>query len=52
MPIDVHAHYVPAGLVDTLAREADRYGISLVETTPGCHALAFAYGLRGRPFFA
>ena len=51
MPIDVHAHYIPAGLIDTLERHAGRYGLSLVETEPGCHALQFAYGLRVRPFF-
>jgi aminocarboxymuconate-semialdehyde decarboxylase len=52
MPIDVHAHYVPSGLVETLAREGSRYGISLVETEPACHAVRFAYGMTLRPFFA
>jgi aminocarboxymuconate-semialdehyde decarboxylase len=52
MPIDVHAHYVPSALVSTLEREGSRYGISLVETEPACHALRFAYGLTLRPFFA
>ncbi|MBI1737465.1 MAG: amidohydrolase [Candidatus Rokubacteria bacterium] len=51
MPIDVHAHYIPASLVETLEREGARYGISVVETAPACHALHFAYGLRVRPFF-
>lgn len=51
MAIDVHAHYIPAALIETLEREAARYGISLVRTAPGCHALQFAYGLRVRPFF-
>jgi aminocarboxymuconate-semialdehyde decarboxylase len=52
MPIDVHAHYVPATVVERLQREGARYGISVVETEPACHALRFAYGLRVRPFFA
>jgi aminocarboxymuconate-semialdehyde decarboxylase len=52
MPIDVHAHYVPAGLLERLAREASRYGLSLVETEPACHAVRFAYGGTLRPFFA
>lgn len=52
MPIDVHAHYVPPALVERLQREGSRYGVSVVETEPACHALHFAYGLRLRPFFA
>ena len=52
MPIDVHAHYVPATVTQTLEREASRYGISLVETEPACHAVRFAYGVTLRPFFA
>lgn len=52
MAIDVHAHYVPREVVETLQREGSRYGIAVVETEPACHALSFAYGLRVRPFFA
>jgi aminocarboxymuconate-semialdehyde decarboxylase len=52
MPIDVHAHYVPAGLLARLEREGSRYGLSLVETEPACHAVRFAYGVTLRPFFA
>src|SRR5262245_25132091 len=52
MPIDVHAHYVPRSLVETLEKEGSRFGISLVETEPGCPSLRFAYGLQIRPFFA
>ncbi|MGH7391178.1 MAG: amidohydrolase family protein [Candidatus Rokuibacteriota bacterium] len=52
MPIDVHAHYVPPGFVERLQREGSRYGVSVVETEPACHALHFAHGLRLRPFFA
>ncbi len=52
MPIDVHAHYVPPSIIETLEREGSRYGISLVETEPACHAVRFAYGVTLRPFFA
>jgi aminocarboxymuconate-semialdehyde decarboxylase len=52
MPIDVHAHYVPGTVMDTLHREAGRYGLSLVETQPACHAIRFPYGVTLRPFFA
>ena len=52
MPIDVHAHYVPSTVMDTLQREGARYGISLVETEPACHAIRFPYGVTLRPFFA
>jgi aminocarboxymuconate-semialdehyde decarboxylase len=51
MPIDVHAHYVPPALVERLQREGGRYGVSVVETEPACHALHFGYGVRLRPFF-
>jgi aminocarboxymuconate-semialdehyde decarboxylase len=50
--IDVHAHYMPPWLIDRLGRDGARYGVSVVETEPACHALHFAYGLRLRPFFA
>lgn len=52
MPIDVHAHYVPPALVERLQKDGARYGVSVVETEPACHALHFAHGLRLRPFFA
>ena len=52
MPIDVHAHYVPADVVETLQREGSRLGISVLDTEPSCHALRFDYGLTLRPFFA
>ena len=52
MAIDVHAHYVPRGIVDRLRTEGARLGISVVEAEPGCAGLRFAYGLQVRPFFA
>jgi aminocarboxymuconate-semialdehyde decarboxylase len=50
MPIDVHAHYVPNRLIDTLEERARDYGVSLIKTPPQC-ALHFDYGLKIRPFF-
>ena len=50
--IDVHAHYMPPALIERLRRAGARYGVSVVETEPGCHALHFGHGLRLRPFFA
>ena len=52
MAIDVHAHYVPRGIVDRLRTEGARLGISVVEAESGCPGLRFAYGLQVRPFFA
>ena len=52
MPIDVHAHYVPSTVTETLAREGSRFGIALFETAPACHAIRFPYGVSLRPFFA
>lgn len=52
MPIDVHAHYVPRKILDTLEREGKRYGIDLVELPGICQrCLQFDYGLKIRPFF-
>jgi aminocarboxymuconate-semialdehyde decarboxylase len=48
--IDVHAHYVPPALVETVRRDGGRYGIAVVDAAPTC-ALEFNYGLRVRPFF-
>lgn len=53
MPIDVHAHYLPAKLVEVVEREGARYGVSVVEHEPSCQkCLRFEYGLQVRPFFA
>jgi len=49
--IDVHAHYMPRPLIERLSRDGARYGVSVIETEPACHALSFGYGLRLRPFF-
>lgn len=50
MPIDVHAHYVPHRIIETLEDRAREFGISLIKTPPRC-ALHFDYGLKVRPFF-
>jgi aminocarboxymuconate-semialdehyde decarboxylase len=50
MPIDVHAHYVPHGVIETLEERARDFGVSLIKTQPQC-ALHFDYGLKIRPFF-
>lgn len=52
MPIDVHAHYVPRTVVERVQAEGARFGISVIEPEPGCHALRFGHGLQVRPFFA
>jgi aminocarboxymuconate-semialdehyde decarboxylase len=53
MPIDVHAHYLPAKLIDIVEREGARYGVSVAEHEPSCQkCLRFEYGLQLRPFFA
>ena len=50
MPIDVHAHYVPSGVLATLERAGDRYGVRVV-APPGCAAcVRFDYGVQVRPF--
>jgi aminocarboxymuconate-semialdehyde decarboxylase len=52
MPIDVHAHYVPRGIIETLEARAGDFGISLVKHPPSCQcAIHFEYGLKVRPFF-
>jgi aminocarboxymuconate-semialdehyde decarboxylase len=53
MPIDVHAHYLPAKIIDIVEREGARYGVSVAEHEPSCQkCLRFEYGLQLRPFFA
>ena len=51
MPIDVHAHFVPPDILDTLSARAVDYGVDLVETEPGCHCCRFESGMQIRPFF-
>ena len=51
MTIDVHAHFVPTDVVETLARRGQDFGIDLVQTEPGCHCCRFETGMQIRPFF-
>jgi aminocarboxymuconate-semialdehyde decarboxylase len=51
VPIDVHAHYVPLGFLETLRAKGADYGVS-VTSEPACaDCLKFEYGLQARPFF-
>ena len=51
MTIDVHAHFVPPTVIDTLAQRGADFGIELMETEPGCHCCRFPSGIKIRPFF-
>jgi aminocarboxymuconate-semialdehyde decarboxylase len=52
MPTDVHAHYVPPSLIDTIEGRAAEFGLSVIQHPPTCScALHFDYGLKVRPFF-
>jgi aminocarboxymuconate-semialdehyde decarboxylase len=52
MPIDVHAHYVPPRLVNTLEQGGADYGVKVLTLQPSCQkCLQFEYGLQIRPFF-
>jgi len=51
MAIDVHAHFVPSTVIETLADRGADFGIDLVESEPGCHCCRFSSGIQIRPFF-
>ena len=52
MPIDVHAHYVPPSILDSVEARAGDFGLSVVRHPPSCAcAFHFDYGLKVRPFF-
>ena len=51
MVVDVHAHFVPKSVVETLADRGQDFGIDLVESEPGCHCCRFDSGVQIRPFF-
>ena len=52
MPIDVHAHYVPPSIVESLESRARDFGLSVVKHPPSCEcAVHFDYGTKVRPFF-
>lgn len=52
MPIDVHAHYVPMPILETLRDRGRDYGISVLDGAAACPCLRFDHGLQARPFFA
>ncbi|WP_299454349.1 amidohydrolase family protein [uncultured Pigmentiphaga sp.] len=51
MAIDVHAHYFPPKALQSLRKEGERYGISVLDREPACACLHFEHGLTCRPFF-
>jgi len=51
MPIDVHAHYVPRRILETLRSRGKEFGIAIIDSAAACPCLAFDHGLRVRPFF-
>ena len=51
MTIDVHAHFVPPTVIETLVDRGAEFGIDLVESEPGCHCCRFSSGIQIRPFF-
>lgn len=51
MTIDIHAHYVPRHILETLRSKGSDYGVSVIDRAGGCPCVEFTHGLRVRPFF-
>jgi hypothetical protein len=51
MRIDMHAHYVPPRILQTLERHPTSYGVRLEDAAAGTRCLHFNHGLVIRPFF-
>ena len=52
MPVDVHAHYVPRTILETIEGRAAEFGLSVMQHPASCScALHFDYGAKIRPFF-
>lgn len=52
MAIDVHAHYVPARVLETVRDRGADLGVQVTSQAASCaECLQFAYGLKVRPFF-
>lgn len=52
MPIDIHAHYVPASLIDAIRMRGPEFGVAAVLSAGSASpALHFDYGFKVRPFF-
>jgi len=50
MRVDVHAHYVPPRILETLERDAAPYGVQVQQAEGGGRCLHFGYGPTLRPF--
>lgn len=50
MRIDMHAHYVPPAVLQTIERDASSYGVHLEEAAGGGSCACFNHGLTIRPF--
>ncbi len=48
--VDVHAHFVPPAVLDTLASRGGELGVTLVERAAGTRCCRFDDGLEVRPF--
>lgn len=48
--VDVHAHFVPPAVLETLARRGAGLGVALVEKAGGARCCRFEDGLEVRPF--
>jgi aminocarboxymuconate-semialdehyde decarboxylase len=51
MAIDVHAHYVPQGLIAAARDQGGKCGVRVIDGAGAAPALEFAYGFKVRPFF-
>ena len=51
MAIDVHAHYVPQGLIAAARDQGSECGVRVVDSGGAAPALEFSYGFKVRPFF-
>jgi aminocarboxymuconate-semialdehyde decarboxylase len=52
MPIDIHAHYIPASLIEAVRARGRELGVEVVASGAPTPALRFGYGFQIRPMFA
>jgi aminocarboxymuconate-semialdehyde decarboxylase len=52
MRIDMHAHFVPPKVLETIERDGSSYGVHLETAAAGGTCACFNYGLNIRPFFS
>ena len=50
MRIDMHAHYVPPSVVETLDKDSSYYGAHMEKSAQGGQCVCYDYGLTLRPF--